>query len=109
MGTGTGAIALALKRALPEAEVYATEVDPKALALARENAERLGLSVAFLPAPLTGGLRDLDLVVSNPPTSPRPTGKRPRGSSATKAPWPSTPGRKASRWPAPWRRRPADP
>ncbi|BAW01407.1 protein-(glutamine-N5) methyltransferase [Thermus thermophilus] len=109
VGTGTGAIALALKRALPEAEVYATEVDPKALALARENAERLGLAVAFLPAPLTGGLKGLDLVVSNPPTSPRPTGRWPRGSSATKAPWPSTPGRRASRWPAPWRRRPADP
>lgn len=70
VGTGTGAIALALKRALPEAEVYATEVDPKALALARENAERLGLAVAFLPAPFTGGLKDLDLVVSNPPYLP---------------------------------------
>ena len=70
VGTGTGAIALALKRALPEAEVYATEVDPKALALARENAERLGLAVVFLPAPLTGGLKDLDLVVSNPPYLP---------------------------------------
>jgi release factor glutamine methyltransferase len=70
VGTGTGAIALALKRHLPEAEVYATEVDPKALALAQENARRLGLSVAFLPAPLTGGLRGLDLVVANPPYLP---------------------------------------
>lgn len=70
VGAGTGAIALALKRHLPEAEVYATEVDPKALALAEENARRLGLPVAFLPASLTGGLRGLDLVVANPPYLP---------------------------------------
>jgi release factor glutamine methyltransferase len=70
VGTGTGAIALALKRHLPEAEVHATEVDPRALALAEENARRLGLPVHFLKAPLTGGLRGLDLVVSNPPYLP---------------------------------------
>ncbi|WP_022799185.1 peptide chain release factor N(5)-glutamine methyltransferase [Thermus islandicus] len=70
VGTGTGAIALALKKHLPEAEVYATEVDEKALALAEENARRLGLSVHFLQAPLTGGLKELDLLVSNPPYLP---------------------------------------
>jgi len=70
VGTGTGAIALALKRHLPKAEVYATEVDPRALALAEENARRLGLPVHFLKAPLTGGLRGLDLIVSNPPYLP---------------------------------------
>lgn len=70
VGTGTGAIALALKRHLPQAEVFATDVDEKALDLARENAARLGLEVTFLKAPLTGGLRELDLVVSNPPYLP---------------------------------------
>ncbi|WP_460414612.1 peptide chain release factor N(5)-glutamine methyltransferase [Thermus oshimai] len=70
VGTGSGAIALALKAHLPEAEVHATEIDPKALALARENARRLGLEVIFHQAPLTGGLRDLDLLVSNPPYLP---------------------------------------
>jgi release factor glutamine methyltransferase len=70
VGTGSGAIALALKQYLPQAEVWATDIDEKALALARENARRLGLEVAFLKAPLTGGLRDLDLVVSNPPYLP---------------------------------------
>lgn len=70
VGTGTGAIALALKSRLPEAEVYATDVDEKALRLAEENAKRLGLKVRFLKAPLTGGLRGLDLVVANPPYLP---------------------------------------
>jgi release factor glutamine methyltransferase len=70
VGTGTGAIALALKRHLPGAEVFATEVDEKALALARENARRLGLLVHFRKAPLTGGLTGLDLLVANPPYLP---------------------------------------
>ncbi|TFU16788.1 peptide chain release factor N(5)-glutamine methyltransferase [Thermus tengchongensis] len=70
VGTGTGAIALALKKHLPEAQVWATDTDPKALALARENASRLGLEVTFLQAPLTGGVKDLDLIVSNPPYLP---------------------------------------
>jgi len=70
VGTGTGAIALALKRHLPEAEVFATDIDEKALALAQANARRLGLQVHFLHAPLTGGLKGLDLVVSNPPYLP---------------------------------------
>ncbi|RTH19523.1 protein-(glutamine-N5) methyltransferase, release factor-specific [Thermus scotoductus] len=70
VGTGTGSIALALKAHLPEALVFATDIDERALALAEENAERLGLKVHFLKAPLTGGLRDLDLVVANPPYLP---------------------------------------
>lgn len=70
VGTGTGAIALALKRHLPQAEVFATDIDEKALALAQENAQRLGLEVAFLRASLTGGLKGLDAVVSNPPYLP---------------------------------------
>lgn len=70
VGTGTGAIALALKKHLPEAQVWATDTDPKALALAQENASRLGLEVTFLQAPLTGGVKDLDLIVSNPPYLP---------------------------------------
>ncbi|TBH20661.1 peptide chain release factor N(5)-glutamine methyltransferase [Thermus thermamylovorans] len=70
VGTGTGAIALAVKQHLPEAEVFATEVDDPALALAEENARRLGLAVHFLRASLTGGLRELHLIVSNPPYLP---------------------------------------
>ena len=70
VGTGSGAIALAYKARRPEARVYATEIDPEALALARENAETLGLEVTFLPLPLTGGLRGVDLILSNPPYLP---------------------------------------
>jgi release factor glutamine methyltransferase len=70
VGTGSGAIALALKRERPEDEVVAVDVSPAALAVARDNALRLGLEVTFvegdLLAPLVGEPR-FDLVVSNPP------------------------------------------
>ncbi|MGQ9510446.1 MAG: peptide chain release factor N(5)-glutamine methyltransferase [Thermaceae bacterium] len=70
VGTGSGAIALAYKAKRPKAEVYATEVDKEALALAEENARRLGLQIHLLPLPLTGGLKELDLILSNPPYLP---------------------------------------
>ncbi len=70
VGTGSGAIALALKTLFPEAAVFASEISTLALDLARENAERLGLSITFIHAPLTAGLKDLDLIVSNPPYLP---------------------------------------
>src|SRR5260370_10706338 len=44
VGTGSGVIALSLAAKFPEAEVYAVDISEEALALARENAERLGLS-----------------------------------------------------------------
>ena len=72
MGTGSGALALALKWTFPEAQVFATDIDSGALALAADNAVRLGLDVTFLegdlfdalPAKLKGRI---DLLVSNPP------------------------------------------
>jgi release factor glutamine methyltransferase len=68
VGTGSGAIALALAQERPDAQVSATDVSPEALALARENAERLGLDVAFAETQLLDGLDGpFDLVVSNPP------------------------------------------
>jgi release factor glutamine methyltransferase len=72
VGTGTGAVALALKHERPDASVLATELSPEAIAVAGENAVRLGLDVHLLSgdllAPLPGELRGrLDLVVSNPP------------------------------------------
>ncbi|HEY3962871.1 MAG TPA: peptide chain release factor N(5)-glutamine methyltransferase [Gaiellaceae bacterium] len=66
VGTGTGAIALSIAHELPDARVTATDLSVDALALARENAERLGLHVDFHEADLTvEGV--FDLVVSNPP------------------------------------------
>src|SRR5450759_1505273 len=44
VGTGSGAIALALAKELPSAEIHATEISPEALELARANAARHGLT-----------------------------------------------------------------
>src|SRR2546430_4345919 len=44
VGTGSGVIALSLAKKFPESEIFATDVSEDALALARENAERLGLA-----------------------------------------------------------------
>ena len=71
-GTGTGAVALALKRRRPDARVLATDLSPESVDLAGRNADRLGLDVEVLlgdlldPLPVTLQRR-LDLVVSNPP------------------------------------------
>jgi release factor glutamine methyltransferase len=68
VGTGTGAIALALKSERPDADVVATDMSAAALALARENADALGLDVAFVEADLVSGVEGpFALVVSNPP------------------------------------------
>jgi methylase of polypeptide subunit release factors len=69
VGTGTGVLALVLARR--GATVVATDVDPRAVACARENAERLGLAerVEAVEADLWPPGR-ADLVVSNPPWIP---------------------------------------
>ena len=66
VGTGSGAIALALKDERPDAVVTATDISVDALALARENAGEL--DVQFVHADLLAGLDGpFDLVISNPP------------------------------------------
>ncbi len=69
VGTGTGAIALAIADEHPSAQVTALEVSPDALALARENSVLTGITVRFVEGDLVGGLgeSEYDLVVSNPP------------------------------------------
>jgi release factor glutamine methyltransferase len=69
VGTGTGAIALALKDERLDARVVALDASADALALARENAEATGLQVELVHADLHDGLPPgpFDLVVSNPP------------------------------------------
>ncbi len=72
VGTGTGAIALAIKDERPDARVFAVDLAPEAVALARANARRLGLEVTVLEGdlfePLPPELRGwFDLVVANPP------------------------------------------
>ena len=69
LGTGSGAIALALAHQAPSSQVVATDASAAALAVARGNANRLGLGVEFVQGdwwqPLTG--RRFGLAVSNPP------------------------------------------
>ena len=68
VGTGNGAIALAIADEHPGSVVTASDVSREALALARENAERLGLAVRFVETSLLAGEDGpFDLVVSNPP------------------------------------------
>jgi release factor glutamine methyltransferase len=72
VGTGTGAVALAVKHERPDARVWATDVSEAAVTLARQNALRHGLEVGVrqgdlvdpLPADLAGRV---DLLISNPP------------------------------------------
>lgn len=71
LGTGSGAIALALAKAWPEAEVVAADTSEEALALGRENAEAAGLAgrVTFIVSRWFEGLPEgrFDVIVSNPP------------------------------------------
>lgn len=68
LGTGSGAVALALKGERPDLEVAGSDVAPEALALARDNGERLGLEVRWFQADLLSGLEDgFDAILSNPP------------------------------------------
>ena len=69
LGTGSGAIALAVKRGHPAARVLATDTSAGALRVARANATRLGLDVEFAAGSWWSavGERRFDLVLSNPP------------------------------------------
>ena len=71
VGTGSGAIALALATELAQAEIHATDISPAALEVARANAGRLGLAsrIEFHQADLLSGFAaaSFDLVISNPP------------------------------------------
>jgi release factor glutamine methyltransferase len=68
VGTGSGAVALAIADELPGCEVTATDTSAGALEVARANAERLGLSgrVRFLPGTVPEG-EEFDLIVANLP------------------------------------------
>ena len=76
VGTGSGAVALALAHERPDAEVFAVDVSSGALAVAAGNADRLGLDVTFIeadalrPAFAEDVPPTFDLVVSNPPYVP---------------------------------------
>lgn len=69
LGTGSGAIAVTIACEHPEAAVLAVDVSPAALAVARENAARLGGKVVFVESDWFAALPDerFDLIVANPP------------------------------------------
>ncbi len=74
LGTGSGCLAVTLALEVPEARVFASDVSPEALAIARANAEALGADVQFTEgdgpaalAPSAAGVAAWDVFVSNPP------------------------------------------
>jgi release factor glutamine methyltransferase len=68
LGTGSGAVALALAHERPDLKVSGSDVSADALAVARANGERLGLAVRWARADLLAGLPEaFDVVLSNPP------------------------------------------
>ncbi|MFC2651896.1 MAG: peptide chain release factor N(5)-glutamine methyltransferase [Capnocytophaga gingivalis] len=70
IGTGSGAIAIALKKHLPQASLTAIDISEGALAVAQQNAKRHGVAITFLQQDILG-VEDLgtsyDIIVSNPP------------------------------------------
>lgn len=75
LGTGSGALALALATEVPHAAIWAVENSPQAFVWARENANRIGAAnLQLVFADLVAALPELDgtldLVVSNPPYIP---------------------------------------
>jgi len=70
VGTGSGAIAVALAKERPDAVVFATDISPDALAVARANADRHGLALTYVEGDLDAALRahaPFDLVTANLP------------------------------------------
>ncbi len=69
VGTGSGAVALALKHERPDLDVVATDISAGALAVAGDNARRLGLdgAVELRRGDLLAGAQSVDAVLSNPP------------------------------------------
>ena len=74
VGTGSGAIAVALAKSIEGAKVTAVDISDVALEIAAENAERNGVNIAFYKADALGDMSSLgefDIIVSNPPYIPQ--------------------------------------
>lgn len=71
--TGSGCIAITVKKEMPSAVVVATDISAEALSLAKKNATSLGAEVTFLTGNLFNALKDeakFDFIISNPPYIP---------------------------------------
>lgn len=73
IGTGSGAVAVAVAKSVPQARMSASDISGKAVRAARENARRLGAEVCFFVADLDRAVppQTVDVVLSNPPYVPR--------------------------------------
>jgi release factor glutamine methyltransferase len=76
IGTGSGCIAIALKKNLPFADVYATDISEDALKVARENGTVNSVEINFLHHDILAhdsrlSIHDFDILVSNPPYIPQ--------------------------------------
>lgn len=72
IGTGSGCIAITIKKELPEAEVYATDISEKALEIAQKNAQNHGVSIPFIISHLcqkvkTNEIPTPDIIIANLP------------------------------------------
>lgn len=66
--TGSGCIAVSLKYMVPESLVWAADISEKALAVARNNAERIGVQISFIESDVMDHIEEMfDIIVSNPP------------------------------------------
>lgn len=75
IGTGSGCIPVTLKKNLPDAEVHTLDVSPKAIEVARKNAQQLDTAIQFHEADILNlsekiRLPFFDIIVSNPPYIP---------------------------------------
>lgn len=68
IGTGSGIIAIMLKKLLPGLQIVATDINPNAIELAKKNAALHGVQIDFrLASYLDGVTEPIDVIVSNPP------------------------------------------
>ena len=73
IGTGSGCIAIAVKKKLPGVTVYACDISEKALAVAKQNALNNNVEIEFIQADILHEINKLpkvDIIVSNPPYIP---------------------------------------
>ena len=94
LGTGSGCIAISIARARPRVQIVAVDASPGALAVARENAQRMLGGVSETPSPLTGEGRDggaVEMPDCSTPALTLPTNPPARAGSTT---IPSPPGRR---------------
>jgi len=71
VGTGSGCIAIALKKLIPDAEITGADISSQALAKASENADANDVAITFIQSDLLDGVKGrFDIIVSNPPYIP---------------------------------------